>query len=105
MAERASSSGLAVGHRVPNLPYQCEKRWARSTIGRSLRSQRSSAISVVGELSALIAEISRTPEVRGKLFQQGWQAAGTSAEGLANRIQSDTATLGGVIMMRGITAQ
>jgi hypothetical protein len=30
--------------------------------------------------------------------------AGTSSEGLANRIKSDTAVLGGVIAMRGITA-
>jgi len=43
--------------------------------------------------------------VRSKLFQQGWQAAGTNAEGLANRIKSDTAVLGGVIMMRGIKAE
>jgi tripartite-type tricarboxylate transporter receptor subunit TctC len=59
---------------------------------------------IAQKLSTLIAGITRTPEVRGKLFQQGWQAAGTSAEGLANRIQTDTAVLGGVIMMRGITA-
>ncbi len=60
---------------------------------------------IAQKLSTLIAEITRTPDVRAKLFQQGWQAAGTSAEGLANRIQSDTAVLGGVIMMRGIKAE
>jgi tripartite-type tricarboxylate transporter receptor subunit TctC len=60
---------------------------------------------IAAKLSTLIADIARTPEVRGKLFQQGWQAAGTSAEGLANRMKSDTAVLGGVIMMRGIKAQ
>ena len=60
---------------------------------------------IAEKLSTLIAEITRTPEVRGKLFQQGWQAAGTSAEGLANRMKSDTAVLGGVIMMRGIKAE
>jgi len=60
---------------------------------------------IASKLSALIAEITRTPDVRAKLFQQGWQAAGTSAEGLANRMKSDTAILGGVIMMRGIKAQ
>ncbi|MBC5786284.1 tripartite tricarboxylate transporter substrate binding protein [Ramlibacter sp. USB13] len=57
------------------------------------------------KLSSLISEITRTPEVRAKLFQQGWQAAGTNAEGLANRVKSDTAVLGGVIMMRGIKAE
>jgi tripartite-type tricarboxylate transporter receptor subunit TctC len=59
---------------------------------------------IANKLSAVIAEITHTPDVRAKLFQQGWQAAGTSPEGLANRIKSDTATLGGVIMMRGIKA-
>jgi tripartite-type tricarboxylate transporter receptor subunit TctC len=61
--------------------------------------------SIVAKLSALISEISRTPEVRQKLFQQGWQVAGTSSEGLANRIKADTALLGGVIAMRNIKAQ
>jgi tripartite-type tricarboxylate transporter receptor subunit TctC len=60
---------------------------------------------IVAKLSALIGEIARTPEVRQKLFQQGWQVAGTSAEGLANRIKADTALLGGVIAMRGIKAE
>ena len=60
---------------------------------------------IVDKLSTLIAGIARTPEVRQKLFQQGWQVAGTNAEGLANRIKSDTAMLGGVIMMRGIKAE
>jgi tripartite-type tricarboxylate transporter receptor subunit TctC len=60
---------------------------------------------IVDKLSHLIAEISRRPEVRAQLFQQGWQAAGTTAEGLAIRMRSETALLGGVIQMRGITAQ
>ncbi len=60
---------------------------------------------IVARLSRLIGEIARTPEVRQKLFQQGWQVAGTSAEGLANRIKADTALLGGVIAMRGIKAE
>jgi tripartite-type tricarboxylate transporter receptor subunit TctC len=60
---------------------------------------------VVAKLSGLISEIARTPEVRAKLFQQGWQVAGTSAEGLANRVKNDTNLLGGVIVMRGIKAE
>lgn len=60
---------------------------------------------IVARLSQLIGEIARSPEVREKLFQQGWQVAGTSAEGLANRIKSDTNLLGGVIQMRGIKAE
>ncbi|MDQ6882476.1 MAG: tripartite tricarboxylate transporter substrate-binding protein, partial [Pseudomonadota bacterium] len=60
---------------------------------------------VIARLSQLIGDIARSPEVREKLFQQGWQVAGTSAEGLANRIRSDTILLGGVIQMRGIKAE
>ena len=60
---------------------------------------------IIAKLSTLISEIARTPDVRQKLFQQGWQVAGTSSEGLANRIKADTALLGGVIAMRGIKAE
>ncbi len=60
---------------------------------------------IQAKLSALVSEIARTPEIRARLFQQGWQTAGTSAEGLANRMKSDTNLLGGVIMMRGIKAE
>jgi tripartite-type tricarboxylate transporter receptor subunit TctC len=60
---------------------------------------------IVAKLSTLISDIARTPEVRAKLFQQGWQVAGTTSEGLANRIKADTNLLGGVIQMRGIKAE
>lgn len=60
---------------------------------------------VVAKLSALFSDIARAPEMRQKLFQQGWQVAGTSAEGLANRVKADTALLGGVITSRGIKAE
>lgn len=57
---------------------------------------------VIAKLSALFSEIARSPEIREKLFQQGWQVVGTSAEGLARRIKLDTALLGGIIAERGI---
>ena len=60
---------------------------------------------VVARLSGLLSEIARSPEVRAKLFAQGWQVAGTSAEGLANRIAADTRMLGGVIRTVGITSE
>ncbi|GAD23664.1 tripartite tricarboxylate transporter substrate binding protein [Acidovorax sp. MR-S7] len=56
-------------------------------------------------LAALIGGIARSPEVRTKLFQQGWQAVGSSAEGLANRIQADTRALGEIIRLRQIKAE
>ena len=60
---------------------------------------------VIAKLSQLISEIARSPEIRQKLFQQGWQVAGTTSEGLANRIKMDTATLGKVIVDRNIKAE
>jgi tripartite-type tricarboxylate transporter receptor subunit TctC len=60
---------------------------------------------VQAKLAAMISEIARSEDVRSKLFQQGWQVAGTSPEGLANRIKADTSLLGGVIAMRGIKAE
>ena len=56
-------------------------------------------------LATVLADIARTPEVRAKLFQQGWQVAGTSPEGLANRIKADTAALGQIIAQRSIKAE
>ena len=60
---------------------------------------------VVARLSALLSDIARSPEMRQKLFQQGWQVVGTTSEGLANRIKADTALLGGVISRHGIKAE
>ncbi|MDA8453753.1 tripartite tricarboxylate transporter substrate binding protein [Acidovorax sp. GBBC 3334] len=60
---------------------------------------------VRARLSALIAEIARTPDVRDKLFQQGWQVVGTSAEGLARRIDADTAQMDRVIRSQNIRAE
>lgn len=60
---------------------------------------------VVARLSALFSEIARSPEVRQRLFQQGWQVAGGSSEALALRIKADTAVLGKIIADRAIKAE
>ena len=49
------------------------------------------------KLAGMLVEIARTPEVRQKLFQQGWQMVGTSPEGLANRVKKDTQELSRLI--------
>ncbi len=74
-------------------------------IWNAVAAPRSMPAPVVARLSALLSEIARSPEVRAKLFQQGWQVTGTTAEGLALRIQSDMRMLGDVIRTRGITAE
>lgn len=60
---------------------------------------------IVARLSALFSDIARSPEMRQKLLQQGWQVAGTSSEGLANRVKADTALLGGIITAQKIQAE
>lgn len=60
---------------------------------------------VVQRLSTLFSQIAREPEIRQKLFQQGWQVAGGSAEALALRIKADTATLGRIIRERNIKVE
>lgn len=60
---------------------------------------------VVQRLSTLLSQIARDPEVRQRLFQQGWQVVGGSSEALALRIKADTATLGQIIRERNIKAE
>jgi tripartite-type tricarboxylate transporter receptor subunit TctC len=89
----------------PSLDEQGVTRGFQLEIWTAAAGPASMPKPIVNKLSSLISQIARTPEVRQKLFQQGWQTAGTSAEGLANRVKADTALLGGVIQMRGIKAE
>lgn len=59
----------------------------------------------INRLSALLADIVRQPQIREKIFAQGWQVAGTSAEGLAKRVQADTAKMREVIERNQIRPQ
>ena len=57
---------------------------------------------VRNRLAVLISTIVRSPEMRDRLFAQGWQVVGSSPEGLANRMRQDAALLGDVIARQGI---
>ena len=59
----------------------------------------------IARVSQLVSNIVRAPDMRRKLAQQGWQAVGSSPEGLRNRIAADVASLGAIIRTQGITAQ
>ena len=56
----------------------------------------------VKKLSDALSAIVRTPEMRQRLYQQGWQAVGSSPEGLAYRIQADPQMLGAIICCQNI---
>ena len=89
---------------VPELPSLAELGVPgfQLEIWNAMAAPKSMPKPIVAKLSTLISEIVRTPDARAKLFQQGWQVVGSSSEGLANRIRSDTVLLGGVIKARGI---
>ncbi|WP_091454336.1 Bug family tripartite tricarboxylate transporter substrate binding protein [Giesbergeria anulus] len=71
-------------------------------IWNALAAPRSLPAPVLRRLSVLCSQIVRNSHVREKLFHQGWQVAGTGAEGLARRIAADTRLFGGVIASAGI---
>ena len=56
-------------------------------------------------LAAEVSKAIRDNDTRQKLFNQGWQAVGTSAEGLKSRVKSEAAIMGGIIAMRGIKVE
>jgi tripartite-type tricarboxylate transporter receptor subunit TctC len=53
-------------------------------------------------LNAVVPNIIRSAEVRQKLFEQGWQAAGTSPDGLRVRVREESASMERIISMKGI---
>lgn len=53
-------------------------------------------------LAQEVPRIIRDAETRQKLFNQGWQAVGTSPDGLKTRVKDEAAILGGIIQSRGI---
>ena len=53
-------------------------------------------------LNAEVSKIIRDSDTRQKLFNQGWQAVGTSPEGLVGRMKSETAIMSGIISTRNI---
>ena len=92
---------------VPHVPSLAEAgvRDFQLEIWNAFAAPAAMPAPVRARLSALISEIARSPEVRAKLFQQGWQAVGSSSEGLANRMRADTAAMGRVIREQAIRAE
>ena len=52
---------------------------------------------IAARLSQEISRILKSPDIRQRLFDQGWKSLGTSPEGLANRIKDDTLLWAGII--------
>jgi len=89
---------------VPELPSLAEAgvKNYQLEIWNAVAAPASMPPAQVGKISALVSEIVRSPEMRQRLFQQGWQVVGSSPEGLKNRIEADTRTLGQIIRQQKI---
>jgi tripartite-type tricarboxylate transporter receptor subunit TctC len=53
-------------------------------------------------LDAVLPDLVRSKEVREQLFSQGWQAVGSSAEGLRGRVQDEATAMRRIISTQGI---
>ncbi len=100
-----TSSGRSV--LAPELPSMAESGVANFNleIWNAMAAPKSMPAPIVARLSVLVSEIARSAEVRQKLFAQGWQVVGSSPDGLAVRIQSDTALFGGMIKTLAVSSQ
>lgn len=89
---------------APELPSMAEVGVANFNleIWNAVAAPKSMPSAVLTRLADLVSGIARSPEVRQKLFTQGWQVVGSSPEGLAMRIQADTLQFGGIIKSLGI---
>src|SRR5688572_26879582 len=52
-----------------------------------------------------LAIVMKNPEVRKRLFDQGWQAVGTSPEGMRLRVKEEAAIMSRIISTKGIKIQ
>ena len=52
---------------------------------------------IATRLSQEISRIVKSPDIRQRLFDQGWKSLGTSPEGMANRIKDETLLWAGII--------
>jgi tripartite-type tricarboxylate transporter receptor subunit TctC len=98
----ATSTGRSpVAPEVPSLAeigvkdYQLE-------IWNAVAAPASMPAAVASKLSALVSDIVRSPDMRARLFQQGWQVVGSSPEGLRNRVDADTKALEKIIRSQKI---
>ena len=101
--------GLTSGHStlVPDVPPLAETGEAglknvSLEVWNALVGPANLSKAAQARLGVEVPRIMRDPEVRQKFFNQGWQAVGTSPEGLKSRIKQETALLGNIINIRGI---
>ena len=96
-----TSSRSALASEIPSLS-EADVRNFNLEVWTALVGPARLSKAAQARLAQEVPRIIRDNETRQKLFNQGWQAVGTSPEGLSSRIRSETAIMGGIISMRGI---
>ncbi|MND04718.1 hypothetical protein D3C83_251180 [compost metagenome] len=56
-------------------------------------------------ITSALAVVMKDPEVRRRLFEQGWQAVGTSPEGMRLRVKEEATIMSKIISTKGIKLQ
>ena len=56
-------------------------------------------------LAAEVPRVVRSPEVRQRLFVQGWNAVGSSPEGLRQRVGTEAASMRAIIQAAGVKVE
>ena len=105
-AGKLRAIGLAGGRSalVPEVPPLAEAglRNVNLEVWTALVGPAGLSPAAQARLSQEVPRIVRDAQTRQKLFDQGWQAVGSSPEGLKRRIQDEAALLGNIIQTRGI---
>ncbi len=106
-AGRLKAIGLTSAGRstlVPDVPSLAELGvpGLALEIWNAIAAPKTLSPAVLGRLAIMVSDIVRSPDMRQRLFDQGWQAVGSSPQGLANRMQQDAALFGAVIARQGI---
>ena len=96
-----STGRSALVPEVPSLAEAGVKNY-QLEIWNAVAAPASMPAAQVRKLSGIVSDIVRSPEMRQRLFQQGWQVVGSSPEGLKNRIDADTRALGDIIRQQKI---
>ena len=96
-----SSGRSALVPEVPSLADAGVKNY-QLEIWNAVAAPASMPKAHVQKLSAIVSDIVRSPDMRQRLFQQGWQVVGSAPEGLQHRIDADSKALGEIIRQQKI---
>ncbi len=108
-AGKLKAIGLTSGRSalVPDVPSLAEAglRDLNLEVWTALVGPANLSAAAQAKLAVEVSKAIRDADTRQKLFNQGWQAVGTSADGLKSRVKAEAAIMGGIIATRGIKVE